>query len=97
LNYPDGRVYEGKFKDNKPFGYGVRIWPDGKKYEGYWDDENASGKGKKIYPDGTFKTGKWVDNKFKEDKNINPETEKLLKQSQQEMENSKDRLDQMKQ
>lgn len=38
LNYPDGKIFEGKFKDNKPFGYGVRSWPDGKKYEGYWTD-----------------------------------------------------------
>ena len=29
-----GRLYEGGFRDGKPYGYGVFITPDGQQFEG---------------------------------------------------------------
>jgi hypothetical protein len=77
--YPDGKVYEGKWRDGKPWGYGIKNWPDGRKYEGEWADSKPVGRGKKGYPDGSYKTGIWVDGKFVEDKVNNPEIEAQLK------------------
>ena len=34
--WPDGRKYEGEYKEDLKHGYGTYVWPGGKKYEGYW-------------------------------------------------------------
>lgn len=36
FKWPDGRSYEGEYKDDKKHGFGVLKWADGKKYEGLW-------------------------------------------------------------
>lgn len=34
FRWPDGRVYEGDYVDDKKEGLGKVIWPDGRIYEG---------------------------------------------------------------
>jgi len=34
--WPDGRKYEGLFRNDKKEGFGKFTWPDGRKYEGNW-------------------------------------------------------------
>lgn len=36
LNLEDGRIYEGRFKDDEYDGYGIMNYPDGSTYEGEW-------------------------------------------------------------
>lgn len=36
--WPNGRSYEGSFKNGKREGYGTFIWNTGAKYEGEWKD-----------------------------------------------------------
>ena len=36
FEWPDGRKYEGEYKDDKKEGYGTFYWPDGRKYTGAW-------------------------------------------------------------
>lgn len=36
FTWPDGRRYEGEYRDDKKEGNGVFYWPDGRKYEGGW-------------------------------------------------------------
>ena len=56
MTYPDGRLYEGDFKNNQRNGFGVMIYQDGGKYsegsryEGGWRDDKRHGKGVMIYP-----------------------------------------------
>lgn len=57
-------MYEGKWRDGKPYGYGVKTWPDGRKYEGEWRVGKPIGAGKKVYPDGKAKEGYWDKGKF---------------------------------
>lgn len=38
MTWPDGRSYEGNFKNNKMHGVGYFIGPDGKKKKGEWID-----------------------------------------------------------
>lgn len=38
LTYPDGRVYKGGFKNNKPHGKGVLYQVDGTVVKGIWDN-----------------------------------------------------------
>ena len=41
--WPDGRKYEGEYKDDKKDGEGIYTWPDGKKYDGGWKDSKQHG------------------------------------------------------
>ena len=43
--YPDGRKYEGEWKDDKQHGYGVFSWADGRKYEGQYVNDKKEGHG----------------------------------------------------
>ena len=64
--YPDGKIYEGEWKEGKPHGGGIKFWPDGRKYDGEWCVGKPFGIGKKVYPDGKFKQGYWEGTKFYE-------------------------------
>ena len=43
FTWPDGRKYEGDYKDDKKEGYGIFEWNDGKKYRGYWLNGKQNG------------------------------------------------------
>ena len=45
FTWPDGRKYEGDYKDDKKEGYGIFEWTDGKKYRGYWLNGKQNGEG----------------------------------------------------
>ena len=34
FKWPDGRQYEGEYKDDKKNGHGKFTWPDGRVYDG---------------------------------------------------------------
>jgi len=34
FTWPDGRKYEGEYKNDKKHGFGVFYWPDGRIYRG---------------------------------------------------------------
>ena len=36
LRWPDGKVYEGDFIEDKRHGHGLFKWKDGREYEGEW-------------------------------------------------------------
>jgi hypothetical protein len=48
--YPDGRKYEGEFKDGEISGQGTYTWSDGRKYEGEWVNGRENGQGSLIFP-----------------------------------------------
>ena len=52
FTWPDGRKYEGDYKDDKKEGYGIFEWTDGKKYRGYWLNGKQNGEGE-FYNDKT--------------------------------------------
>ncbi len=59
--YPDGRKYEGEFKDGNPNGQGEESYPDGGKYIGEWKDGKFHGEGILETPDGITYLGGWKD------------------------------------
>lgn len=58
INYPNGDVYSGGYKQNKRFGFGTLIFSNGEIYEGNWDT-NCCGKGKMTYSDKSVYDGEW--------------------------------------
>ena len=52
MTYPDGRVFEGAYKDGMPNGHGKMTSPDGSSYEGECKDGSATWPRKMTYPDG---------------------------------------------
>ena len=36
FTWPDGRFYEGSYKNDLKDGFGVFSWPNGQLYEGMW-------------------------------------------------------------
>jgi hypothetical protein len=46
LQFPDGSMFKGMFKDDHPNGEGTKIFPDGSCYEGSFMDGMFHGKGK---------------------------------------------------
>ena len=59
--WPDGRVYEGDWLQDKRTGKGKMTWPDGAIYEGDWLQDKRTGKGKMTWPDGSIYEGDWLD------------------------------------
>lgn len=45
IEWPDGKFYEGDYKDDKKHGRGTFQWADGKKYDGEWQDGKQHGLG----------------------------------------------------
>ena len=40
---PDGKRYEGQYKDDQKHGFGIYIWPDGRLYKGFWQHGKQHG------------------------------------------------------
>lgn len=60
FTWPDGRKYNGDYKNDKKEGYGIFEWPDGKKYKGEWKNGKQHGIGEYYDPDeNTWKKGIW--------------------------------------
>ena len=52
LNYPDGGIYKGEFKDGVPHGTGTLKFPDGNSYTGEFKDGIINGQGTFMFKDG---------------------------------------------
>ena len=52
LNYPDGGIYKGEFKDGVPHGTGTLKFPDGGSYIGQFKDGIINGQGTFMFKDG---------------------------------------------
>ncbi len=72
FKWPDKRIYEGEYLEDKKHGYGIFSWPDGRKYKGYWQNGKQHGKGDfynpalKLWRSGIWSYGKrlcWEDEK----------------------------------
>ena len=60
FKWPDGRVYEGEYKNDKKDGYGEFEWADGRKYKGYWKNGKQHGEGEFFFPGkNIWKKGIW--------------------------------------
>ena len=55
--WPEGRIFEGKFENDKKHGYGFYKWPDGRDFSGWWFDGKQHGLG--IYTDSNNKETKY--------------------------------------
>jgi hypothetical protein len=81
FKWPDNRVYEGEYLNDKKHGIGTFSWPDGRKYKGSWLNGKQHGRGEfyipslKIWKSGEWGYGKrlfWDDDKQKNhDKDLN--------------------------
>ena len=64
FEWPDGRKYEGNYKNDKKEGYGVFSWPDGRIYKGNWKNGRQEGEGEFYNPkNDTWKKGIWKEGK----------------------------------
>ncbi|MDB2544984.1 hypothetical protein N9X42_00085 [Candidatus Pelagibacter bacterium] len=63
LNYPDGGIYKGEFKDGVPHGTGTLKFPDGNSYIGQFKDGIINGQGTFMLKDGSNYFGEHKDGK----------------------------------
>ena len=61
--WPDGRLYDGSYVNDKKEGYGEYRYPDGRCYKGMWQNSKQHGEGIFIDPNGNQKKGEWVNGK----------------------------------
>lgn len=59
FTWPDGRKYEGEYKNDKKCGFGVFYWPDGRIYRGEWLEGKQHGRGEYTSKKGTVREGVW--------------------------------------
>lgn len=59
FTWPDGRKYEGEYKNDLKEGYGSFWWPNGRKYEGQWLNGKQHGQGQYTSGGGQVKKGEW--------------------------------------
>ena len=82
FEWPDGRKYEGEYKNDKKEGHGVFTWPDGRQYDGNWKNGRQDGEGKfynpknKQWKKGIWKEGKRI--KWIESDEKDPDTNNFL-------------------
>ena len=64
FSWPDGRIYNGEYKNDKKDGYGEFEWHDGRKYKGYWKNGKQHGEGEFFLPkEAQWKKGFWKEGK----------------------------------
>jgi hypothetical protein len=51
FKWPDGRKYEGEYKNDKKEGFGTFTWPNGKIYKGNWKEGKQDGEGEVYDPE----------------------------------------------
>lgn len=61
--WPNGKKYEGQYKNDKKEGYGIYTWPDGRQYSGMWKNGKQDGVGRFKGKNGIVKSGMWEDGK----------------------------------
>lgn len=59
FSWPDGRKYNGEYRDDLKEGYGEFEWADGRKFEGGWKSGKQYGEGVYIDEGGRRKRGVW--------------------------------------
>lgn len=81
MTYADGRIYEGSWGEPDsdglygPDGYGVMTYGDGRVYEGLWNCGNPDGAGKITLNGLGVSEGEWINDKWIEERFIEPEHE----------------------
>ena len=70
FKWPDGRIFEGEYLNDKKDGFGIFNWPDGRIYKGNWKNGKQHGKGDyynpklKVWKKGLWEYGKrikWIE------------------------------------
>lgn len=51
-SWPDGRKYDGDYKEDKKHGVGTYTWTDGKRYIGEWRNNKRHGRGNRLITQG---------------------------------------------
>lgn len=64
--WPDGRMYNGSYANDKKHGFGVYIWVDGRAYLGNWLQGKQDSERVYILPNGTVRKGLYEGNNRKE-------------------------------
>jgi hypothetical protein len=64
MAFPDGKVYSGEWKAEKPDGRGICRYKNGDAYEGEWANGRLAGRGRMVYADGREYDGEWQDDKY---------------------------------
>ena len=62
MNWVNGSIYEGEFKNRTRSGFGRYIYVNGAYYEGEWLAGKRNGAGKQIGPKGTIEEGFFENN-----------------------------------
>ena len=52
FEWPDGKIFEGKYEGDKKHGPGVFYWPDGSRVIGIWQNGRQHGVGTHFNEDG---------------------------------------------
>ena len=60
LEYEDGRVYDGEWKDGKFHGQGIFIYQSDTIYDGQWKNNIMNGDGIRYYENGAVYDGNWI-------------------------------------
>mmetsp|Transcript_28634 Transcript_28634/g.21373 ORF Transcript_28634/g.21373 Transcript_28634/m.21373 type:complete len:105 (+) Transcript_28634:23-337(+) len=59
MQYPNGDVYEGEWKEDFREGFGIFKYAKGDQYEGEWLKDRMHGKGVLSHPEGSVYEGIW--------------------------------------
>jgi hypothetical protein len=62
IQFDNGAVFEGRWKNGLRDGQGKQLWPDGAVYNGTWQADKISGLGTLVYPSGDSYEGEWKNN-----------------------------------
>lgn len=59
MNFPNGDMYEGEWRDDLREGFGVQKFAKGDAFEGEWAMDKMHGKGILVHADGSAYEGIW--------------------------------------